>query len=307
VAASEVGREILAGCNSAVDLPETLLTNPVWNRIRNFCNNWANSASILYDKIDNIWLEFDSAGLPPEVPVPSIFLSLKSIESDSSNPIKFGITANPHQWLTETALKFLFGRTISVPFERKLFDCFNLLPDGAWISQIGAMLARQVEPVRVCITDISTDKLLDYLSRIGWAGSISKLEAFVSELSSFVDRIDLDLDVGDIILPKIGLECSFNRQPQFEPRWQLFLNRLVETGLCIPAKRDALLAYPGYSHERANRELWPSNILRVSNLLWPQVSSIFLRRFSHIKIVYQPDIPVEAKVYLSAGYYWNHL
>jgi hypothetical protein len=307
VAASEGGREILAGRNSAIDLPETLLTNPVWNRIRIFCTNWADPASTLYEQTHSIWLEFDVVEPPTQIPVPSIFFGPKYIELDNSSPTKLGMAANPYQWVVETALRILFGKPISSSFKRKLFDCFDLLPAGACIFHIGAMLARQVDTVRVCITDIPADKLLDYLSRLGWTGSISKLEAFVSELSSWVDRVDLDLDVGDTILPKIGLECYFNRQPQFEPKWQLFLGRLVEIGLCVPAKRDAILAYPGYSHERANRELWPSNLLRASNLLWPRVSSIFIRKLNHIKIVYQPDIPVEAKAYLSTGSHWTHL
>ncbi len=306
VAASEGGREILAGRNSAIDLPETLLTNPVWNRIRNFCTNWADPASTLYKQTHSIWLEFDVVGPPTQIPVPSIFFGPKYIELDNSSSTKLGIAANPYQWVAETALRILFGKPIPSSFKRKLFDCFDLLPAGARIFHIGAMLARQVDTVRVCVTDIPANKLWDYLSRLGWTGSISKLEAFVSELSSWVDRVDLDLDVGDTILPKIGLECYFNRQPQFEPRWQLFLDRLVETGLCIPAKRDAILAYPGYSHERSNRELWPSNLLRVSNLLRSRVSSIFIRQLNHVKIVYQPDIPLEVKAYLSAGYYWTH-
>ncbi|MBD0344603.1 MAG: hypothetical protein ICV63_07165 [Coleofasciculus sp. Co-bin14] len=307
VAASEIGPEILAGCNSAVDLPETLLTNPVWNRIRTFCSNWADPASRLYEQIHSIWLEFDVVGLPAKVPVPSIFFGPNYIEPNHSNSTKFRMTGNSYQWVTETALQTLIGKPIPLSFEQKLFDCFDSLPTGACIFHIGAMLARQVDTVRVCITDIPPDKLLDYLSRLGWTGSISKLEAFILELSSLVDRVDLDLDVGDIILPKIGLECYFNLQPQFEPRWQLFLNRLVEAGLCIPAKRDAILAYPGYSHERTNRELWPKNLLRTSNLLGQRASSIFIRQLNHIKFVYQPDSPIEAKAYLSAGHYWTYL
>lgn len=307
VAASEIGREILAGRNSAVDLPETLLTNPVWNRIRTFCSNWADPTSMLYEQTHSIWLEFDVVGLPAKVPIPSIFLGPKYIEPNLSNSTKFERITNPYQWVTETALRTLFSKPIPLSFEQKLFDCFDLLPTGACIFHIGAMLARQVDTVRVCITDIPPDKLLDYLSHLGWTGSISKLEAFILELSSWVDRVDLDLDVGDTILPKIGLECYFNLQPQFEPRWQLFLNRLVENGLCIPAKRDAILAYPGYFHERTNRELWPKNLLRASNLLGQRVSSIFIRQLNHIKFVYQPDSPIEAKAYLSAGHYWTYL
>ena len=73
-----------------------------------------------------------------------------------------------------------------------------------------------------------------------------------------MDRVDLDLDVGSAILPKIGLECYLDQLPGFEPRWQLFLDELVKDGVCIPEKRDALLSYEGISNEKSASALFCS-------------------------------------------------
>jgi hypothetical protein len=298
------GRDILAGYNSAINLPEDIMANTVWKRIRDFSLCWANPESLLYEKADNIWLEFDVDGASPEVPIPSFFFGPKGIQSRYSSTPKFEVNADSYEWVTTKALNILLGRPIPLQVERNLFNCFNLLPTGAQVFQMGVMLARRSDTVRICVRGISTAQILEYLSCIGWAGEVSEVKAVVSQLSSFVERIDLDLDIGEVVFPKIGMECYFNIQPPVAPKLRQFLDYLVETGLCLPDKRDALLTYPGYSHERSNPELWPSNLLRASSFLGPRALSMFIRRLHHIKIVYQPGRPLEAKAYLSVVHNW---
>lgn len=301
--ASEGGRQILAGHHSAIDLPSNLLTNSVWSNLRQFCSHWANPASLLYEKIQRLWLEFDVVDEPLQVPVPSIFFGAQGIESNNPKSTKSEITANHHQWVTETALRLLCGTPIPARVEQKIFDCFNLLPKDACVFHIGVMLARQVDSVRLCIK-IPLDKISDYLTKISWSGEITKIEAIVSKLSGLFDRIVLALDVGDSIFPNLGLECFLSRQSQPDPRWQLPLDYFVETGICLPTKRDAILAYPGYSHERSNRELWPGELLRMSHLFGPRVRSVLVRAINHIKLVYKPNSPLTAKAYLVASHHW---
>jgi hypothetical protein len=168
------------------------------------------------------------------------------------------------------------------------------------------MLARPVEAVRLCIRDITPVQVPAYLSHLGWPGDADHLAELVMALSCWVDRIDLDLDVGATILPKIGLECYFNHQaqPRVEPRWQAFLDFLVEQSLCHSDKREGLLAYPGYIRESANRALWPPHLLTASSFLGDRYESVFFKGLHHIKIVYQPENKLEAKAYLYVGQSW---
>jgi hypothetical protein len=122
-----------------------------------------------------------------------------------------------------------------------------------------------------------------------------------------VDRVLLDIDVGETVSPKIGLECYFdgNRQPRREPRWGAFLNSLVLNGLCTADKRDALLAYPGYVDEHAHSVPWPSPLRRASQLLGGRSLSTFVRSLHHVKIVYRPGEQLEAKAYLAGNHHWH--
>lgn len=291
--AAEAGRKILAGDNYSITLPSFLMEHPVWSNIRDFSSNWDTDTSPMYEKVRNVWLEFDINGLPT-IPIPSCFFGPEPIYSAKSD--------NPHsyEWVSH-ALKLLMGRTLLDKVEQQLFNCFNLLPKEAYVFQIGVMLARKSDLVRICIRNISPAEILDYLTQINWQGCVSELKPILTKLSSLVERIDLDIDVGEVILPKIGLECYLSKQPIFEPRWQLFLAYLVETGLCIPQKRDALLAYPGCIRERSNQELWPSDLIKLSNFLGSEYERVFFRGLHHIKVVYQPQ-KLEAKAYLYASH-----
>ncbi len=297
--AAEAGRKVLADDNYSINLPRLLRDHPVWRHIRNFSTQWDTDTSPLYEKVRNVWLEFDVNGPPATIPIPSCFFGPEAIYS---NPPLRGDLSHPHQWVIKTALKLLLDRDLPSLVERQLLNCFDLLPTEAYVFQIGVMLARKSDLVRICIRNISPEQILDYLTQINWPGSVSDLKAILTKLSSLVERIDLDLDVGEFIFPKIGLECYLSKQPKYEPRWQLFLAYLVETGLCIPQKRDALLVYPGCIRERSNGELWPSGLLKLSKFLGPHYERVFFKGLHHIKVVYQPQIPLEAKAYLSVSH-----
>ncbi len=298
--AKEAGRQILADENYSITLPDLLTQHPVWNQIRDFSSSWNRDTSALFKQVNNIWLEFD-IDRTSTIPIPSCFFgpnpifSKQSIDSDNSDGL------HPDRWISQSALKLLLARNLPTKIEDKLFQCFDLLPEGAYVFQIGVMLARQSDLVRICIRDISPTQIVDYLTQINWQGSIVELKNVLDRLSNFVDRIDLDIDVGEVVFPKIGLECYLKNQPDFEPRWLSFLNYLVETELCQPQKRNALLDYPGYIRASRDRELWPINLLKLSSFLGAQYEQVLFRGLHHIKVVYQTEQPLQAKAYLYAS------
>jgi len=142
------------------------------------------------------------------------------------------------------------------------------------------------------------------LQHIGWEGSPSSLGLFVATLAPLVDRLDLDLDVGVTVLPKLGLECYFQMSPDGREKLTRFLDYLVDQSWCSATQADALLAYPGYVTARADLERWPRNLLHSSHLLGSGMVSMFLRYLHHIKVVYHHDGRGEAKAYLAVSHSW---
>ncbi|WDD36980.1 hypothetical protein PQG02_34725 (plasmid) [Nostoc sp. UHCC 0926] len=296
-------REILAGLNPTMNMPDIILTNPVWRRIRDFCLHWYEPNSLLSENVDCIWLEFDIDGQLPKMTVPSFFVRLKHLMEKSNSNKEYDI--RDQEQLIETTLNLLYGNSVSPKIKQNIDICLNFLPVNSQVLYIGAMLSRQLEAVRVNVTGIPEEELFAYLTKIGWKHSVSEVKEIIQILSGLSDTIVLNFDVGNVIFPKIGIECELNKKdPRIEPRWQLFLDYLVEKGLCTSEKRDAFLSWTGYSEEKTHPELWPSNLSKISSFFGGRRSSIFFRRLNHIKIVYQPDSSLEAKGYLSFGHAW---
>ena len=297
---AENGREVLAAEHEG--LPKCLMSNPVWNQIHKFSQEWQDEKSALYQRIHNVWLEFDINHDDNGLPVPSCFFGSHQIFSAKS-PYANLADINYYEWISRSALKLLLNENLPEPVEAQVFKCLDLLPKEAYVFQIGLMLARNIKnQVRFCIRNISLEQIGEYLQQIGWSGSLDVLQVFLKEISCFVERIDLDIDIGEKIAPKIGFECYISRQPKSEPRWQLFLDYLVEQNLCLPQKQAALLSYTGFLRESSAQNDWPSYLSKSSNLLKSNSEAVFFRKLNHIKIVYQDDKPQLAKAYLSMGY-----
>ena len=306
IQASEGGREILAGFHSANQWPEFIQTDSVWNRLRNFCKHWADPTSVLHKKADHIWLEFDVAdqGVSAK-PIPSFFFGPRGIDSGKAADK----SPHPHQWVLNNALQELLGTEIPSAFGEKIFQCFDMLPVGSKVFQIGTMLSRPLLAIRICIKDISPDTIAAYLSKLQWEGSTDEVKALCSKLSGFVDRIVLDIDVikgnPPCIGPKIGLECYLDNSSDSEKKRATFLDYPVQHGMCIPAKRETLPTYPGYSDEWSDREIWPQHLMELSAIMGMHSVSVIQRTLHHIKIVYHPNKPLEAKAYLAVFHSWG--
>jgi hypothetical protein len=130
---------------SASALPDRLLTEPVWQQIRNFTTCWQNQTSPLYANVDNIWLEFDVDGNSDRSPIPSCFFGSQTITAASAT------VPDPHAWVTQTAIQLLRGQSLSPATEQQLFRCVAALHNGVHVFQVGLMLARQSDVVRICV------------------------------------------------------------------------------------------------------------------------------------------------------------
>jgi hypothetical protein len=304
IQASEAGREILAGIDSQTGLPDFFRTNTVWQRVRLFCKEWADVSSVINRKADHIWLEFDIVENDDITkPIPSIFFGPSGIEANAAE------TTPRHQWVVEDALRLIMGDKLPPSMEKKIHQCFDLLPPGSHAYQIGTMLSRPLRAVRVCVKYLSPEAVADYISSLRWDGSVQEVRELCADLSRFVDRIALDIDVINdgptFIGPKIGLECYIDAVSQTQNHWANTLDYLLERNICLPTKRDALLEYPGNTDEWSDRTVWPEHLLGLSSFLGIHAASVLQRMLHHVKIVYHPDQPLEAKAYLAVYHAWG--
>jgi hypothetical protein len=270
------------------NLSANYLENPNWQIFQEICQEWTEPNSFLSQRVKNIWLEFDIIGQKLQMPDPCIFFGLnQEIASNSQDLI--GMASK------------LLNQQISPELESNIQLSMNSFTS---IHYLGAMLSRSKQNIRIVANKINPRKLLDNLVEFGWKYPIDPLQSLVFELSEFVDSICLSYDIGEIILPRIGLECFLDKQPSDEPRWQLFLDYLVDKGLCTASKKNAILAWTGFCQKSSQPDLWPKNLTWADSFLGSKALSIFSREISHIKVVYQPNSALEAKVYLWFGHGW---
>ena len=282
--------EMLAGFVAA-----TPLSNRVeWQRLREFCLSWVDPASPLHDAIRDIWLEFDLDGTAAtHPPLPSVFMSL-NIKIPSAEALA----------VVEFALPLLLGKEVATPLREKLRQCFHVSADYAIVSHVGLMLSRALEGFRVNVPRLSRDVIPTFLRRLGWSAPTTELEEWLAAVSEQVGYITLNLDIGARIYPRIGLECSFNDERLPDKRWAPFLDYLVARGLCAADKRDALLYWWGSDSPQTASQSWPQHLILSSLLQPPDKFGVIGRRSSHVKLVYQPGQPLQAKGYIGFGHLW---
>jgi hypothetical protein len=242
---------------------------PVWQQVRDFGQQWASPTSLLIRKVQDIWLEFDVAGPPPPIPVPSLFFGSKVIHA--------GFPPEAHRWISQDAVRLLTGQPLTGPLQHALLDCITALPDRALLFQMGAMLSREPVFVRVCVSRLTPATMPSYLEAVGWTGEWLRLTSLIDELTPFTESFSLDLDLLEgKIGPKIGLECGLQKDSN-AAEWTPFLDYLVARGLCLPGKRDGLLHYLAAGNGADGIE----------------------RGLHHVKVVLQAGKPLQAKAYLS--------
>jgi hypothetical protein len=241
--------------------------------------------------------EFLARWSRPEGPfarVPAVWLELDlDVEAPASGALlrpslcaRLPAEADP-AWLADVLLPALTGEPVSLARRSLLLRCLAEIPSPACPLYLFGLLPREGNPVRLEIFGLDPDGIKSYLRRLapGAAGRAAEAAALLAG----VERLHLSFDLGEEILPRIGIEGSFPKLPKREPRWAELFSRLVEHGLCAPEKRDAVLAWPGYDSFWTAPERWPAEV---------EPGGFCARGLSHVKLVSQPDRALEAKVYL---------
>ncbi len=290
-------RETLAGQNLAYPFAPAGGGASTWGRIQSLAAGWLSPGSALERTMSNMWLEFDvDDGSDSELPTePNVFIGpTEGIDGGSS----FG------PWLTEDALPVLLGARLSPRARATIEKCVAEQPPGTSVTHVGAMLQRPSSALRLVVSYIKAEDIVPYLARIGWRGSLAAVGAVIQRHFQLPDVLLLDLDVGEEVAVRIGIEGMFSTPYFREPRWPVWLAELERDGLCLPEKRRALAAFNGWMDEVNHRDVWPDALLRASAVLNRRSLSTIFLSLHHIKVVYEPQRPLRAKGYIGAGTQW---
>ena len=248
-----------------------------WAHLAAFLRMWSEPGSP-FARVPAVWLEYDLDRELPGVPAPVACARLR-------RDVEPG-------WLVDSLLPALHGKPLT-GFQRRLVRlCHGALPPPASLLYAFSLRSRGKEAVRLEIFGLEPPAILDYLRQV--APHADPRIADVAPLFAGVERIHLSFDIGPAaILPRVGIEGSFSRFPWREPRWKELFDRLVDRGLCTPAKRAAALGWTGFDTFWTAPEAWPVDAAGLA------MSCV--RSLSHLKVVCDPDRDLEAKGYLMFG------
>ncbi len=289
------GPDILAGKLPAHDFSPACFDHAAWRGVRSFGKAWADPSSPLHDRADDVWLEFDVRKRADALSVPNFFFGPKMGDQERDQPEDLLA-------LIKTAYACLRARIPAASASQKWLECLERLPRLNSLFQVGMMLARRgSDRVRVCL-NLRPVELVRYLLDVGWPGDLKEVGLMLERLGAWFDSLSLHLDVGEQVRPKIGLEGMFphRRGPEREPRWRDFLDFLVASGLCRPAKREALLRFSGHAH--TDPQSCPRPLKRLLDGAATSYSSFFVRTIYHIKLACDDQRAWEAKAYLGIGH-----
>ncbi|MBS3028147.1 MAG: hypothetical protein HCA25_13970 [Dolichospermum sp. DET50] len=281
------GSELLARRLFDQPQPEVFRQDERWQRISHFFREWGETNESPFADANSVWLEFDMDRLSAAELVPSVILFAYWLDQMESKMV----VNRPLTWLTRTILPMLRGSPLPDYLERNFLHCMELTEPASYF-QVGTMLSRKIDVLRLCMFNLSGDEILKVLSRIGVEESRSEIEQAIADFAGLVDSLCLHLDIGQVVYPRIGLELLYDhlhpwqRQPNKETRWFQLFDKLVERDLCTPEKREALLTWTGY--------------VPMSQSLMPD--GLLLRGLQHIKLVFCPNQPPEAKAYFGAAF-----
>ena len=268
-----------------------------WERIESICRQWRKPGTSLHRWVSQIWLEFDIHGQADNIPCPSVFLQLRHFddESDSIDDLFADLLE---------LLDPLIARADQNSLLTALRRCAQLCPAGAGITHIGLMLSRKPNSIRINVKSLAASEWAPFLRTIEWPGQVSELSDLIDPLYDRTDQLVFCLDVGEGVLPGLGLECLVAAGRDRRSAWKCFLEDLVEGKMASDGKRDAVLDWGRFIKPPDAAQLWPEDLIAESLLLGPDRFSLISQEINHAKIHFHPSRPPEAKAYLWFGHVW---
>ncbi len=234
--------------------------SPFYNGLNSFSSDWVEQ---LKPHISNVWFEYDHAQMEIGNYVPNFFVG----PAKGLHPLHLIATLQP-------LLKEMGGCANAESY-RFLLKVIRQLPNGGWLSQIGQMMARGDNHLRVFIQDLPKGSIPELLKNLDYEGNLNTgLLSWLEFANKYCKKVELDLDITTKLGKQLGIELYFE---EMESALR-FLEKLQEHGLCTKEKYDRL-----YNH--------------LIKLRVDKTASIH-RFLSHFKISFDGASTFKAKAYI---------
>lgn len=232
-------------------------------------------------------VEYDIRSGSPGAP-PGLFVRIRSDLAEASTK-EFPTAEEVAAWLAGAV-----GWRVAEAERQALGRTFDAIAAaGGTVADLGIMPGRADRAFKVISRALHPADAVPLLMQLQWPGPVNEVAAFLSRFDGLFRVLRLAVSVtGGGALPRVGLEL-FQGDPGLlcQPGvgdWAPFLARLCEQRLCLPEKRDGLLAWPGQDLVFCGRKT-----LGLSTGL------------AHVKVSFEErheGAAVEAKAYPAAGY-----
>ena len=264
---------------------------PAWRHLRRFAAQWAEPEHLFREAIRNIWLEFDIAALAPgaqfaeAVRQPCIFFGpeAKTLEKDR---------------LLRVVLEALGALGESNAGRFRLQTFIARLPEGAQLFQVGRMLSRMNQGLRVCVNTVPPETIPAWLAALNWDGDSRALERLLRPITPMLKTTAIDLNLlNGRPAEKIGLECYMDWLEDDPAQWNPLFDLIETRDLCLPRKRQGLLDFPGVTRSPILQRLSGDGVMHLH----------LFRKIHHLKFTISGGQVVEAKAYLALSRPGVHL
>jgi len=110
---------------------------------------------------------------------------------------------------------------------------------------------------------------------------MNEIREIMADVNNRFDYHVINLDIGENIIPNLGIELYYNRSdnPLYDPRWESNLRWLEEKKWCLPWKTEGLLNFPG--------KHMVTHLYRLH----------YLNALNHVKIVFKKSEKTSVKAY----------
>lgn len=236
---------------------------------------WTDPSSPLHAHVSHAWLEFDQHrdGRWPGPPFVTFAIDRDFMPAVGPRPLaRLGA-------LVQAGMSTLVGsqgRDV-VP---NVLAAVGMLPEVGRLAHLAAMPHRGTSGARA-IFALPVGTIGGVLRRFGWPGDPDQIDAVLHELWPHPGFVSINVDFTPAVGPRVGVELFRATAPSEDATWDTLLAGLERRGLCAPAKRAAIAAWPARRPEDARR-------------------AGRLARHVLVKLVFDPTRLVEAKAYLSA-------